>query len=125
MKQPISKEEIVALIGRPLSSYEESNFAILTDLATERLDMILNCGFSEAESWTSGLKILFARMFQLNEAERANDSMIVSKSVDGYSVSFKSGVSRVADFCEQNAGLIAKYKKSSTVRHGETIYDCF
>ena len=86
MKQPISKDEIVALIGRPLSSYEEQNFTILNELTSERLNRLLNGGFDSVTDWTSGLKILYARLFNISELERNHDAGISRKAVDGYSV---------------------------------------
>ena len=124
MKQPISKDEIVALIGRPLSSYEEQNFTILSELTSERLNKLLNGGFDSATDWTSGLKILYARLFNISELERNHDAGISSKSVDGYSVSFKENINYFARFCEENVDLIARYRLSGGgIRHGKTIYE--
>lgn len=124
MKQPISKDEIVALIGRPLSSYEEQNFTILNELTSERLNRLLNGGFDSATDWTSGLKILYARLFNIGELERNHDAGISRKSVDGYSVDFKENIDYYAQFCEENADLIAKYRISNGgIRHGKTIYE--
>lgn len=124
MKQPISKDEIVALIGRPLSSYEEQNFTILNELTSERLNRLLNGGFDSAADWTSGLKILYARLFNISELERNHDTGISRKSVDGYSVDFKENTNYYAQFCEENADLIAKYRISNSgIRHGKTIYE--
>lgn len=124
MKQPISKDEIVALIGRPLSSYEEQNFTILNELTSERLNKLLNGGFDSAADWTSGLKILYARLFSVSELERNHDAGISSKSVDGYSVNFKENINYFARFCEENADLIAKYRIfNGGIRHGKTIYE--
>lgn len=124
MKQPISKDEIVALIGRPLSSYEEQNFTILNELTSERLNRLLNGGFDSATDWTSGLKILYARLFNIGELERNHDAGISRKSVDGYSVDFKENTNYYAQFCEENADLIAKYRISNGgIRHGKTIYE--
>ena len=124
MKQSISKDEIVALIGRPLSSYEEQNFTILNELTSERLNKLLNGGFDSAADWTSGLKILYARLFSVSELERNHDAGISSKSVDGYSVNFKENINYFARFCEENADLIAKYRISNGgIRHGKTIYE--
>ena len=124
MKQPISKDEIVALIGRPLSSYEEQNFTILSELTSERLNKLLNGGFDSATNWTSGLKMLYARLFNVSELERSHDAGISRKAVDGYSVDFKENTNYYAQFCEENADLIAKYRISNGgIRHGKTIYE--
>lgn len=124
MKQSISKDEIVALIGRPLSSYEEQNFTILNELTSERLNKLLNGGFDSATDWTSGLKILYARLFNVSELERNHDTGISRKAVDGYSVDFKENTNYYAQFCEENADLIAKYRISNGgIRHGKTIYE--
>ena len=128
MKQPISKDEIVALIGRPLSSYEEQNFTILYELTSERLNRLLNGGLDSASEWTSGLKILFARMFKLNNSEHSANSGISSKTVDGYSVTYNKDVNYFANFQTENADLIAKYTLVATdggIRHGKTIYEDF
>lgn len=124
MKQPISKDEIVALIGRPLSSYEEQNFTILNELTSERLNRLLNGGFDSVTAWTSGLKVLYARLFNISELERNHDASISRKTVDGYSVDFKENINYYAQFCEENADLIAKYRISNGgIRHGKTIYE--
>lgn len=127
MNEEKVKKAISALIGRPLLKIEEDNFELYYELTRVRLNVLLGGEvFEEFEEAEVDLRFLFAKVFSLIGGEKM--AQVESKSVEGYSVKYRSASGQFSDFVEANGALIAKYRNKAFragMRSGETIYDRF
>lgn len=120
----ITQDEVVSLLGRPLSEVETKNFNIYLEIATVKLKDSLCCD-SFPDPIPVDLKLVIAKMFGSIKAtqdfERENG--VTTKRVEDFYINYtaerKSPLSVVV-FNE--SATIAKYSQcSSGIKHGKTM----
>lgn len=108
----ISQEDMAALLGRPLSDVETSNFAIYQKIAILRLDDLLCLKIEEMADIPVDLQLLIARCFAtviMEQKDSANHG-ITNKKVEDFSISFDvDPTSPMVAFVRQNVATIDKY----------------
>ena len=129
MTPRISKETMAALLGRSLSSLEDTNYSLYLNIAFLRLDDLLCQTVEELETIPEDLQLLIARMFDciVKEQSASNDSGVASKKVEDFSITFKDVAESPLDsLLKLNINLIAKYSKcQAEIRSGRTSDDGF
>ena len=123
-KPVLSQDEVVALLGRPLSEVEIKNFNIYSEIADLKLKNLL-CLSNLPNPIPADLKILLAKMFGSIKAtqdfERENG--VESKRVEDFSINYtadkKSPMSLV--LFNESATLLKYSQCSSGIMHGKTM----
>ena len=123
-KPVLSQDEVVALLGRPLSEVEAKNFNIYFEIADLKLKDLL-CLSNLPNPIPADLKILLAKMFGSIKAtqdfERENG--IEAKRVEDFSINYtadkKSPMSLVLS--NESATLLKYSQCSSGIMHGKTM----
>lgn len=123
----ISKETMAALLGRNLSSLEDTNYALYLNLAILRLDDLLCRKVEEMTPVPDDLQLLLARMFDctVKEQSASSDSGVASKRVEDFTITFKDEAeSPMNALLKLNINLISKYSAcQAEIRSGDT-HDC-
>ena len=123
--QPVlSQDEVVALLGRPLSEVEIKNFNIYFEIADLKLKDLL-CLSSLPNPIPADLKMLLAKMFGSIKATQdfEYNNGIESKRVEDFSINYaadkKSPMSLVLS--NESATLLKYSQCSSGIMHGKTM----
>lgn len=123
-KPVLSQDEVVALLGRPLSEVEAKNFNIYFEIAELKLKDIL-CLPNLPNPIPADLKMLLAKMFGSIKATQdfENNNGIESKRVEDFSINYtadkKSPMSLVLS--NESATLLKYSQCSSGIMHGKTM----
>ena len=123
--QPVlSQDEVVALLGRPLSEVEIKNFNIYFEIADLKLKDLL-CLSSLPNPIPADLKMLLAKMLGSIKATQdfEHNNGIESKRVEDFSINYtadkKSPMSLVLS--NESATLLKYSQCSSGIMHGKTM----
>lgn len=123
--QPVlSQDEVVALLGRPLSEVEVKNFNIYFEIADLKLKDLL-CLSNLPNPIPADLKILLAKMFGSIKATQdlEHNNGVESKRVEDFSINYtadkKSPMSLVLS--NESATLLKYSQCSSGIMHGKTM----
>ena len=123
--QPVlSQDEVVALLGRPLSEVEIKNFNIYFEIANLKLKDLL-CLSSLPNPIPADLKMLLAKMFGSINATQdfEHNNGVESKRVEDFSINYtadkKSPMSLV--LFNESATLLKYSQCSSGIMHGKTM----
>lgn len=123
--QPVlSQDEVVALLGRPLSEVEIKNFNIYFEIANLKLKDLL-CLSSLPNPIPADLKMLLAKMFSSIKATQdfEYNNGVESKRVEDFSINYtadkKSPMSLVLS--NESATLLKYSQCSSGIMHGKTM----
>lgn len=123
--QPVlSQDEVVALLGRPLSEVEIKNFNIYFEIADLKLKDLL-CLSNLPNPIPADLKMLLAKMFGSIKATQdfEKNNGIESKRVEDFSINYtadkKSPMSLVLS--NESATLLKYSQCSSGIMHGKTM----
>lgn len=131
----ISKNTMQALLGRSLTTEEDTNYSTYLDLATLRIKDIL-CLEELPDPLEIDLQLLIARCFDLIGQEQFyaqnNYQEVESKKVEDFTLTYANNYYKqdempMSKFVKINLATILKYSKcqSSKVLHGELCYgDC-
>ncbi len=127
MNEPIiSKEQMAKLLGRSLSSVEDSNYELYVDLTVERLQDLL-CLTEFPVPLPLDLQLLIARLFGIiGDEQKASMENITSKKVEDFSVTYdnNSKETPMSKFININQATIAKYSQcQGKVLHGRICFD--
>lgn len=123
--QPVlSQDEVVALLGRPLSEVEVKNFNIYFEIADLKLKDLL-CLSNLPNPIPADLKMLLAKMFGSIKATQdlEHNNGVESKRVEDFSINYtadkKSPMSLVLS--NESATLLKYSQCSSGIMHGKTM----
>lgn len=123
--QPVlSQDEVVALLGRPLSEVEVKNFNIYFEIADLKLKDLL-CLNELPNPIPADLKMLLAKMFGSIKATQdlEHNNGVESKRVEDFSINYtadkKSPMSLVLS--NESATLLNYSQCSSGIMHGKTM----
>lgn len=123
--QPVlTQDEVVALLGRPLSEVESQNFNIYFEIADLKLRDLL-CLAELPSPIPADLKMLLAKMFGSIKAtqdfERENG--VEAKRVEDFSVNYSAErKSPLTIVLSSESATISKYSQcSSGIVHGKTM----
>lgn len=123
--QPVlSQDEVVALLGRPLSEVEAKNFNIYFEIADLKLKDLL-CLNEFPNPIPADLKMLLAKMFSSIKATQdfEHNNGVESKRVEDFSINYtadkKSPMSLVLS--NESATLLKYSQCSSGIMHGKTM----
>lgn len=108
----ISQEEATALLGRPLSETEQTNYDLYLKIAILRLNDLLCIKLDEMAALPIDLKLLIARCFATIASEQTASAShgITNKKVEDFSISFDAdATSPMVAFVDQNSATIDKY----------------
>lgn len=108
----ISQQDMTALLGRPLSDIEQTNYQLYLDIAMLRLNDLLCIELEQMNPIPSDLKLLIARCFAAitMEQKQASSHGISNKKVEDFSISFDADAdSPMVAFVAQNSATIDKY----------------
>lgn len=108
----ISQEMMTALLGRPLTEVEKTNYALYLDLAILRLDDLLCIKLEDMAELPADLQLLIARCFAVipTEQKQSSSYSIKSKKVEDVSITYDEAAdSPMVMFVHQNASLLDKY----------------
>lgn len=126
----ITKDQMAALLGRPLSSVEDKNYELYLNVTALRLDDLLCTDIANMQNIPADLQLLIARCFAtvLQEQETAANHGVNRKQVEDFSISyFEDATSPMVEFVRLNAATIDKYGQcQAPMRSGEVCRgDCF
>lgn len=125
MSTLLTKQQVGALLGRSLSSVEDTNFDLYLKIATERLQDLLCTTLTTPMS--DGLALLLARCFGVISSEQSQTANlgISTKKVEDFSVSFRDGGSQpMQAFVDQNANELERYSEcQARIRQGKVPHD--
>ena len=123
--QPVlSQDEVVALLGRPLSEVEIKNFNIYFEIADLKLKDLL-CLSNLPNPIPADLKMLLAKMFSSIKATQdfEHNNGVESKRVEDFSINYtadkKSPMNLV--LFNESATLLKYSQCSSGIMHGKTM----
>lgn len=120
----LSQDEVVALLGRPLSEVEIKNFNIYFEIADLKLKDLL-CLSNLPNPIPADLKMLLAKMFGSIKAiqDFEHNNGVESKRVEDFSINYtadkKSPMSLVLS--NESATLLKYSQCSSGIMHGKTM----
>lgn len=123
-KPVLSQDEVVALLGRPLSEIEAKNFNIYFEIADFKLKDLL-CLSNLPNPIPTDLKMLLAKMFGCVKATQdfEHNNGVESKRVEDFSINYtadkKSPMSLVLS--NESATLLKYSQCSSGIMHGKTM----
>lgn len=125
MRPILTKQEIEALLGRTLSTVENTNFTTYLNIAQARLEDILCTTLTYPLAPT--LQLLLARCFGVItlEQQATADTNITSKKVEDFSVTYgdKDG-SPMEAFVKQNANELEQFSEcQAPIRQGKVCHD--
>lgn len=123
-KPVLSQDEVVTLLGRPLSEVEAKNFNIYLEIAELKLKDLL-CLSNLPNPIPVDLKMLLAKMFGSIKATQdfEYNNGVESKRVEDFSINYtadkKSPMSLVLS--NESATLLKYSQCSSGIMHGKTM----
>ena len=123
--QPVlSKDEVVTLLGRPLSEVETKNFNIYLEIADLKLKDLL-CLNEFPNPIPADLKLLLTKMFGSIKATQdfERDNGVESKRVEDFSINYKTDKKSPMSLVLANeSATLLKYSQcSSGIMHGKTM----
>lgn len=107
----ISKKEMAELLGRSLTTIEDTNYNLYLELATTRI-MDLLCLTELPASLEVDFKLLIARCFGIIGVEqKVNYDNVETKKVEDFSVTYDNGSEEtpMSKFVKINVATITKY----------------
>ena len=123
-KPVLSQDEVVALLGRPLSEVEVKNFNIYFEITDLKLKDLL-CLSSLPNPIPADLKILLAKMFGSIKATQdfEHNNGVESKRVEDFSISYTADKKNPMSLVLSNeSATLLKYSQcSSGIMHGKTM----
>lgn len=121
----ITKTQVEALLGRPLSTVEDTNFNLYLKIASERLEDLL-C-LTLTSPLPEGLQLLLARCFATigQEQSQTASNGIKHKKVEDFEITYDEGaVEPMADFVNQNENAIEQYSEcQAQIRQGKVCHE--
>ena len=107
----ISKETMAALIGRPLTTIEDTNYSLYLNIAKLRLEDLL-C-LTITIPLAADLQLLLARCFDVisKETNSNADFGVQTKKVEDFSITYEKDADAMVSFVNQNQAIIAKYSE--------------
>lgn len=108
----ISKTEMAALLGRPLSTIEATNYDLYLSIVILRLNDLLCIDLSSMGDIPADLKLLVARCFATIQEEQnlASSNGIKSKKVEDFSITYNDEVDTpMVAFVKANSATLDKY----------------
>lgn len=133
MANTINEAKVAALLSRPLTATEITNFDLYLDIAKLRLNYEVCFDITDLTQYGEGvteipndLALVWARFFGgiSAEASQQKNGGVASKRVEDFQVAYRDGYDPLSELINLNSTTIAKYSKcSSGVRHGRTIFD--
>ncbi len=130
--EPITQNQMAALLGRSLSALEVKNYDLYLELAIARLSDLLCLQITEMDPIPADLLLVLARCFGViqEEQEASVNHGVNRKQVEDFSISyFEDASSPMVDFAKVNEKTLDKYSqcqapiKSGKVFCGNCIYD--
>ncbi len=127
----ISKKDMEALLGRPLTSLESKNYATYLDLAVARLVSLLCLPETPKEIVDVRMKSLLAQLFgvKMEETEYEKRNGIESKQVEDFRVTYgnqeETPMERVARVNASDIAALSQCRgkiRSGKVCHGYRFY---
>lgn len=119
----ISKTEITALLGRPLSTVEDTNYDLYLSIAILRLNDLLCIDLNDMGELPADLKLLLARCFDAVHEEQglASDNGVKSKKVEDFSITYNDVVDTpMVAFVKTNSATLDKYGRcQGPIRSGK------
>lgn len=119
----ISKEEMAALLGRPLKTVEDTNYDLYLSIAVLRLNDLLCLDLKSMGELPADLKLLIARCFATITEEQSTgaDNGVKSKKVEDFSITYNDTVdSPMVVFVKQNEAALDKYSRcQGPIRSGK------
>lgn len=119
----LTETKVVALLGRPLSEIEHTNFELYLNIAKLRLNDLICDDLDDMKDLPDDLALVWARLFGVIELEQNSAGGVTQKRVEDFSISYDTEFEPLADVIDQNSTTIMKYSKCGGIRHGRTIYD--
>lgn len=120
----LSQDEVVALLGRPLSEVEAKNFNIYFEIADLKLKDLL-CLSNLPNPIPADLKMLLAKMFGSIKAMQdfEYNNGIESKRVEDFSINYTADKKNPMSLVLSNeSATLLKYSQcSSGIMHGKTM----
>ena len=108
----ISKTEMAALLGRPLSTIEDTNYDLYLSIAILRLNDLLCIDLNNMAEIPADLKLLIARCFDaIHEEQKISSSNgVKSKKVEDFSITYNDVVDTpMVAFVKANSAALDKY----------------
>lgn len=127
----ISKKDMEALLGRPLSSLESKNYATWLELATARLVSLLCLPETPTEITDIRMKSLLAQLFgvKMEEDKYEERNGIQSKQVEDFRVTYadaeETPMERLARVNASDIAALTQCRgkiRSGKVCHGYRLY---
>lgn len=123
--QPVlTQDEVVALLGRPLSEVESQNFNIYFEIADLKLRDLL-CLTALPSPIPADLKMLLVKMFGSIKATQdfEREDGVTAKRVEDFSVNYSAErKSPLTIVLSSESATISKYSQcSSGIVHGKTM----
>lgn len=123
----ISKDEMSKLLGRSLSTYEDANYSLYLEIATQRLKDLL-CITDLPATLEIDLKLLLARCFAVISVEQsASLDNVERKKVEDFEVTYNeaSKETPMSRFVQLNILTISKYSEcQGKVKSGKIYGNC-
>ena len=126
MNVVITQDDLVALLGRPLSKIEVDNFGLYLEIAILRLmDLLCLKDVSELDDMPADLMLVLARIFGVLSAESSEMAAngISQRRVEDFYITYDNNADDAyTNVVNKNSAITAKYSKcGSGIRHGRTI----
>jgi hypothetical protein len=122
MASTLTKDQIRALLGRPLSELEDNNFDLYLNIAKIRLDGLVCQEIDELDPLPDDLALVWAQFFGALTDGQHHESGISSKKVEDFAIDYREGYDPLSEVIAQNSATLAKYSKcESGVRHGKVM----
>lgn len=123
MTVEITKQQIEALLGRSLTTVEDSNFDLYLGLAKTRVGDLICTNIDSLESIENDLLLVIARFFGALSKAQGYQGDVQSKRVEDFSVSYRDGYNPFEEAISQCRDILVKYSQcSSGIIHGKTIF---
>lgn len=117
----LTKQQIEALLGRSLSTVEDTNFNLYLKIATERLEDLL-C-LTLTSPLPEGLQMLLARCFATIGQEQLRTASIgvKSKKVEDFDITYdENSAEPMEEFVKANANALEQYSEcQAKIRQGK------
>ena len=121
----LTKQQIVALLGRSLSTVEDTNFDLYLKIAVDRLEDLLCTTLTTPLEPV--MQLLLARCFGAisQEQEQTANAGITSKKVEDFSVTYgDKEASPMEAFVKQNANELERYSEcQAKIRQGKVCHN--
>lgn len=121
MEPIITKQQVSALLGRSLTTVEDTNFNLYLKIAVERLEDLL-C-ITLTSPLPEGLQLLLARCFAtigLEQLQTASNG-VKSKKVEDFDITYADNAMEPMEaFVKQNENALEQYSEcQASIRQGK------